>query len=204
MIIYKITNNVNNKVYVGQTVQNPQKRISRHLHDVEYGSTTYFHNAIRKHGYNNFTHTIIDDTCQTKEDLDEMEFHYIKQYHSHYTEYGYNMTYGGDGNSLYGSDNPMYGRKRTSNEKKLMSVNRKGKATGNDNATVITAGVYELTFPDGHIEVIQNIRRFCRNNNLSHSPFYAMCNGRRNTLYKGYWCKRLQHSHQQLKMMGVL
>jgi len=47
-----------------------------------------------------------------------MEYHYIKQYHSHYTKNGYNITYGGEGTQLFGKLNGMYGKKRTHQEKR--------------------------------------------------------------------------------------
>ncbi len=208
MIIYKVTNTINGKCYIGQTIQTLKRRITRHLHDVEFGSSAYYHNAIRKHGWDNFICDVIDTGCQTKDELNEMEFHYIKQYKSHYTENGYNITWGGDGNSLYGSDNPMYGRKRTDEEKELMSKNRKRKCTGEDNAMCrpemrqwfkknnpmnnkesrdkmadkISAN-WMVTDPHGNELTIRNLKKHCRDNKI---PYHKV----RNSI-DGWLCKKL-------------
>ena len=46
-IIYKITNKVNNKSYIGQTRQSIQFRWNKHINKKD---KTYFHNAIQKYG----------------------------------------------------------------------------------------------------------------------------------------------------------
>ena len=49
MIIYKISNNVNNKVYIGQTIRPINKRFNRHINDaVNNKLNTHFARAIRK------------------------------------------------------------------------------------------------------------------------------------------------------------
>jgi len=52
-----------------------------------------------KYGINNFKWEVIDTTCQNIEELNEMEFHYIKQYQSREYQNGYNLTNGGENNS---------------------------------------------------------------------------------------------------------
>jgi len=119
MIIYKATNNVNKKCYIGQTKFNIEIRKKQHS-----SNGFLLHNAIRKYGIDAFEWEVIDDTCQSKEELDEMEYHYIKQYHSHISEYGYNMTWGGDG---------IHGYKHTEKSKKKMSESLKGRLSGKNN-----------------------------------------------------------------------
>jgi group I intron endonuclease len=89
MIIYKAINEIDNKCYIGQTI-NFYKRKNEHKN---CNDNSYFHNAIRKHGWDNFKWDILCE-CSSKDELDEMEFHYIKQYDSY--DNGYNMTLGGD------------------------------------------------------------------------------------------------------------
>jgi hypothetical protein len=98
--------------YIGQTIHTLHKRKNEHIRHSRYKTNIHFYNALNKYGIDNFEWTVIDDTCQSKEELDEMEFHYIKQYHSHISEYGYNMTWGGEGVQLFGKLNGMYGKKR--------------------------------------------------------------------------------------------
>ena len=92
MIIYKIMNITNNKCYIGQTVKTLEERKKTH----KWGKSL-IHKAIRKYGKDNFKWETIDNTCQSYDELLEMEFHYIKQYHSYCKEWGYNLTWGGEG-----------------------------------------------------------------------------------------------------------
>ncbi len=217
MIIYKSTNKVNHKCYIGQTVSTLHKRMISHKSSSKINSyKSVFHSSIRKHGWDNFTWEVLCE-CQSKEEMDEMEFHYIKQYRSIITDSGYNMTWGGEGTpgkkdsditrkkksiSRLGSLNPMCGKKRTEDEKKLMSINSMGIGTGEDNGTVKLAGTYLITYPDGHQEEIKNLRGFCREYNLDRGSMYSICNGKKTSKYKGWWVKRLTHSHQKLCEMG--
>jgi len=202
MIIYKATNKINGKCYIGQTKYSLGKRINKHFSYVRNNSKTYIHNALRKYGQENFIWEVIEE-CDTLDELDEMEFHYIKQYKSYWKENGYNLTYGGDGVCLYGDRNGMYNKKHSNESIKKMSKNRKGLAVGDKNPSSAGAGVYELTLPYGKKIVIKNIRKYCRENKLNNTPFYGMCNGKRKKKYKGYWCERLEYSHQRKKELGI-
>ncbi|MCK5016092.1 MAG: GIY-YIG nuclease family protein, partial [Candidatus Peribacteraceae bacterium] len=79
MIIYKATNKVDGKSYIGQTTRSLQRRSYCHKLSSRNGSTTYFHNAIRKYGFDSFGWQVLE-TCDTKDQMDEMEHHYIIQY----------------------------------------------------------------------------------------------------------------------------
>lgn len=95
MIIYKATNKIDGKSYIGQTVQKLKERAKRHLNGRVRRS--YFRNALLKHGMENFTWEVLEK-CDSKKELDEMEFHYIKQYDTHVRNgSGYNLTWGGEG-----------------------------------------------------------------------------------------------------------
>lgn len=97
-IIYLVVNNITNKIYVGMTNESLNKRKSRHLLSVKYGSKTHFHNSIRKHKIENFTWFIID-CANSKKELLEKEIRHIKNYNS--LKYGYNLTIGGESISGY-------------------------------------------------------------------------------------------------------
>ena len=81
--IYKITNKVNKKSYIGQSI-NIQKRIHQHFwkaictKDISYHSA--LHSAIRKYGANNFQTEIIQE-CSVEE-IDEKQKYYIKYYNT--------------------------------------------------------------------------------------------------------------------------
>ena len=93
--IYKITNKINNKVYIGQS-KLIEKRWKEHLADYERKDTKLYF-AFRKYGIENFLFEIIEE-CSIEE-LNEREIFWIKQYNS-YNE-GYNMDLGGAGNPKY-------------------------------------------------------------------------------------------------------
>ncbi len=114
MIIYKITNRTNNKCYIGQTIKSLDVRIREHINSPK--TKQVLHKAIHTYGINNFFWETICE-CDTKEELDDMEFHYIKQYKSHGTENGYNMTWGGEG---------TIGYKHTNQTKQIISDKNKG------------------------------------------------------------------------------
>lgn len=94
--IYKITNNINGKVYIGFSV-NIEARYCSHLqrafsntpNNKEYEKSLY--RAIRKYGPENFSLEVVELT----DDFKEREKYWISHYNS-YKE-GYNETYGGEG-----------------------------------------------------------------------------------------------------------
>ena len=95
MQIYKITNRLNSKIYIGKdTTSNPNY----------YGSGAILNHAIKKYGIENFTKEIID-TAETKADLAEKEKYWISFCNSTDKEIGYNISRGGDGGDTI-SNNP--------------------------------------------------------------------------------------------------
>ena len=91
--IYKITNKLNNKVYIGQTIQKPIERFYQHCAKKcdKYILNMVIHKAIFKYGKDNFTFEVIEEV--PKQQLNEREEYWIKYYNS-YTD-GYNSTKGG-------------------------------------------------------------------------------------------------------------
>lgn len=97
--IYKVTNKINGKVYIGQSVD-VGKRWRQHMTAKD---DIYFHKAIQKYGVENFEWEVIEQ-CK-KKDLDEREIYWIEYYDSF--NKGYNCTKGGDGVSG-GEDHPRW------------------------------------------------------------------------------------------------
>jgi group I intron endonuclease len=91
MIIYKVTNRINGKVYIGQTKVTLQSRWKQHLRSKD---ESVFHRAIRKYGAENFTVEQIDVACDTAE-MNAKEQYWIAHYESMNRDKGYNMTKGG-------------------------------------------------------------------------------------------------------------
>jgi group I intron endonuclease len=93
--IYKITNQLDGKNYIGQTI-NPNYRWYQHR---SYAGVTnkhkqYIHYAMSKHGIENFIFEVIA-TCLTQDDANETETAVIKQYDSMNNNHGYNLKCGG-------------------------------------------------------------------------------------------------------------
>jgi len=138
MDIYKITNLINGKIYIGK----------ENTYDSDYlGSGLIINRAIKKYGRENFKKDVID-TADTLEDLNEKEIYWIKEYDSINNKIGYNIMIGGDGGDNFtnhpnkeeirkkfslrstGSKNPMFGKKHSKKSIEQISKNRKGKGKG--------------------------------------------------------------------------
>lgn len=93
--LYRITNQLNGKVYIGQTVDD-KKRWGAHKSFARNPEKTgqYIHRAMAKYGIKNFTYEVIA-TCLTQEDVDVIEDILIIQYNSRNPEFGYNLKTGG-------------------------------------------------------------------------------------------------------------
>lgn len=96
MIIYKITNKVNGKVYIGQTVGDIKARWRKHknLHKYPSCSPTAINHAIVKYGENNFTVEKVA-TAISLEELNQKEIQFIAEYNC-VVPNGYNIETGGD------------------------------------------------------------------------------------------------------------
>lgn len=101
--IYKITNLINNKIYIGETVRDIDVRWNEHksvsLNERGHGYNYHLHNAIRKYGIENF---IIEEIEQCDDEKRfERETYYIQLYNSNNKENGYNYVVEGEGASPY-------------------------------------------------------------------------------------------------------
>lgn len=101
MYIYKITNKVNNKIYIGQVYNKTiQDRFNRHIKESSEHSKSYLGRAINKYGANNFICELID-TATSLQELNQKEIYWIKYYNFTDHNIGYNLTPGGDGGNTY-------------------------------------------------------------------------------------------------------
>jgi len=86
MEIYKITNLINGKIYIGQT---SRKRKKNYM-----GSGKLIKLAIKKYGRSKFSKEILEE-CSNVEELNQKEIFYIKMYNSTDLRFGYNIDIGG-------------------------------------------------------------------------------------------------------------
>ena len=91
--IYKITNTINSKSYIGQTIQNVRERFYQHCATKcsKAVSNMAIHRAIKKYGKSNFTVEVIEEIDSAN--LNDRERYWIKYYNSYNN--GYNSTKGG-------------------------------------------------------------------------------------------------------------
>ncbi len=96
--IYKATNIINNKNYIGFTSNITTRKIL-HKHETYNpklsGYTSYFHNAIRKYSWDNFVWEILYQSLDREHTLKTMENYFINLYDTFNN--GYNMSVGGEG-----------------------------------------------------------------------------------------------------------
>lgn len=119
-VVYCHTNKINGKKYIGITCQELNQRFRN---GKGYKSSPHFNNAIKKYGWSNFEHEILFSDLDEKT-AKEREVEMISQYKTRNTDYGYNVTPGGEGYS--GSDSPWFGKHHTEEAKRKMSESRKG------------------------------------------------------------------------------
>lgn len=96
MIIYRITNIVNEHFYIGKTTLTIEQRFKKHFYNHKT-METHLYRAMRKYGFDNF---IIEEIDSNVKNLDEAEVKYIAELNPHY-----NMTSGGDGGDTSSSPN---------------------------------------------------------------------------------------------------
>lgn len=118
MFIYKITNKIDGKIYIGATTRTIEERMKEHYRR----RITCIDKAIYEQGKDNFIVEVVEE-CSSKEDLMLRENYWVK-YYKCIIPNGYNMCEGG-GKTI--------GFRHREESKKNMSVNRKGKHTGVDN-----------------------------------------------------------------------
>ena len=100
--IYKITNKINSKVYIGQTCRDLQTRWREHKSKANCEHNNHLYNAMTKYGVENFVIELIEEV-QT-DFLDEKEIYWIAFYDSNNPKIGYNLTIGGQGKKNYRTD----------------------------------------------------------------------------------------------------
>ena len=96
MIIYKVTNLKNNKVYIGQTINSMLYRKKQHFNDCNRKKyyNNVFHNALKKYRYCDFKWETIC-VCDNLEQLNLIEELFIATYNSTNRTFGYNLKKGG-------------------------------------------------------------------------------------------------------------
>lgn len=165
-MIYKITNTINGKIYIG-------KHKCNDLDDGYFGSGKRLWIAINKYGLENFVfHMEIDLHNQEEMDLLEelvVNEEFVKR------DDTYNISRGGKNPCLYGKDNPFYGKDHSEEFKKKISAQFKGKPLNQSHKDNISKGFKKLL--EDHPEIrlkfatIKNKKK-CKNKNTGEIKFF--------------------------------
>ena len=93
MYIYKFTHIESGRCYIGQTIQDPNRRRLEHIcHSIHSPKSYHFHNALNLYGVNAFTFDIIAE-AKSIEELNSLEIKFIDQFDS--IANGFNIREGG-------------------------------------------------------------------------------------------------------------
>ena len=130
--IYKITNLVSSKVYIGQTIEMVNTRIKDHLRELRKNthSNSHLQYSFNKYGESNFIFEKIDET-NSFDSLDQLERFYIKLLKANNPEYGFNKTSGGCENHVFNESSNLKKSKSRSGilhtEEAKAKISRAGK-----------------------------------------------------------------------------
>jgi group I intron endonuclease len=209
--IYKITNKINQKSYIGFTSKTLKQRLNKHRKDAQYmNRDTILCQAIRKYGIESFEIELLHESESLEDTLQIMENKFIIEHETHCsTGKGYNMTMGGEG---------TIGHKHNETTRKLMSRSHTGmkhlestknklsklrlgdknpnfgktfsdetkkkiseKVSGGRNGRAKEFLVIE---PSGTSVLINDRKLYCEKNNLN---YWSVCSATsRGTTYQGY------------------
>ncbi len=130
--IYTITNTINNKIYVGQTFQKPERRWNQHIYysKCKPNKSPHLYSSMIKHGIDNFKFEVIAQTSSLSV-CNYLEETYIEEFKSTDRNFGYNIKKGGDNHKLSQESKDKMskahkGKKFSQDTKNKMSTAKKG------------------------------------------------------------------------------
>lgn len=164
--IYLIENVENHKKYVGQSI-NVKIRIGKHKSYLKSGKheNIYLQRSYDKYGLNSFNFKLLE-SCSVEE-LDEREIYYISFYNTLDYNVGYNLESGGNEGKIVseltrlkkvGKNNPMFGKKKTEEEKEALSKSARGQNSKlKENDVVEIKKLLIKGVPQGEISEMFNV-----------------------------------------------
>lgn len=178
MYIYKITNKVNGKVYIGQSIRSIEQRFQRHINDaVNNILDTHFARAIRKYGKENFYIELVE-TCDNQTELNLREQYWIRKYDS--INNGYNET---DATSKCGGNKYM---SKTESEMKEISEKISKTKLGSKNPHSRSVKVFNIVTNEEKVfDTVSDCRKFFKEKN--HRFITTRVTGLTKSLYKNEW-----------------
>ena len=192
--IYKITNDINGKIYIGKTERTPEIRFREHCRDYKNkpNESRPLYKAMEKYGIEHFHCETIEQT----ELPEERERYWIEYYQSFKT--GYNATLGGDGKSYVDYDLIISTYNEVKNIRKvseLLSIDKGtiSKILKNHNIYILSAGetqskkVAKIDIKTGEVLAIYSSCREAERQNGNTNHIAEVCNGKRKSCKGFYW-----------------
>lgn len=188
--VYVHINTINGKRYVGITSND--KPEYRWNHGRGYGENTHFRSAINKYGWDAFQHVILfeglDEACAKAKEIE-----LISEWHTNDSEFGYNMTIGGDGTCGYYPSAET--RKKLSEARKKENLSEetlkrrsdglRGRKFSDDHKRKIgianSKAVDMFSLDDLYIRTFSSIADAETSTGISHSHISQCCTGQRRT-----------------------
>lgn len=162
MQIYKITNTINGKIYIGQTKNTFHRRYDSKLHWWKSKNINdYLKRSINKYGHENFSVEILHEKVESFDKLDELEIQYIKEFDCLFPN-GYNFASGGQKRNMPLFDNAT--RDKLSLQNRTKNFQRK---------------FYLKNHKTEEILEFINMKRFSEENNLSDGLLNHVIQGKR-------------------------
>ena len=159
--VYKITNTVNNKSYIGISIHEPEKdRIQKHLSG--HGNRIIA-NAVKKYGRDAFTYEVLEENV-FDEFLPELEVAYIANYNT-VAPNGYNLTSGGEVAKTLSAETRRKigeagkGRNHSIEARRKMSKARKGKTLSAEHRSKISEALKGKTRSEEHCRKLSEARK---------------------------------------------
>jgi len=161
MIIYKITNIVSGKCYIGQTIHSFNKRY-RGGKWWQYTDNPMLRNSYNKHGPERFVVEILETNVPSIEELNRLEAFYAEKYNA-YSPNGYNLRGCGDN---------KFSLPETVEKSRLGSLKTR----------------YARDMNTWEVVEIKDLVRFCQEKNLSYHSMYSLIKGGRDIITCGNYC----------------
>lgn len=198
--VYKHTNKLNGKVYIGQTCQPPKYRWGSN--GSGYRRNTHFWSAIQKYGWHNFEHDVLFDAVD-QETAIQKETELIALYDSTNPDNGYNISIGG-ASGLIGVhmteetkkkiSQATKGKTRSEEAKRNISLGHKGlpqKPLSEEHKKKIIEStiipVIQMDENENIVAIYSSISEAARITNLSKGGICSCCKGKRKTLGGFKW-----------------
>lgn len=211
-IIYKFTNMINGKVYIGQTIRPLKERVDEHIRNKK----SLVSKAIKKYGFINFKITTIDK-AYTIEELNRKEDDLVKLYNC-ISPRGYNLCNGGGNTFGYnhteetkakfreckrglncGNTNPFYGKTHSEEQCAKWSKQRKGRVESEEWKKKISIGGFKKVINLDTLEIFISVKAAADKYNLKDTHISRVCKGKRKKT-GGY---RWMHYEQWLQINKV-